>query len=46
MEILGLPQGPLVGQAYKYLLDQRMERGPIPREEAVALLKEWASSHL
>jgi poly(A) polymerase len=46
MEILGVPQGPLVGQAYKYLLDVRMERGPIPHDEAVDLLKAWASSHL
>jgi putative nucleotidyltransferase with HDIG domain len=43
MAILGIPPGPLVGQAYAYLLDQRMERGPIPHDEAVALLKEWAA---
>jgi poly(A) polymerase len=44
MEILGIPPGPAVGQAYRFLLDQRMERGPIPHDEAVALLKEWAAS--
>ena len=46
MEILGIPPGPAVGRAYQYLLDQRMERGPIPHDEAVLLLREWASSHL
>jgi poly(A) polymerase len=46
MALLGIPPGPLVGEAYRYLLDQRMERGPIPHEEAVTLLRDWASSHL
>jgi poly(A) polymerase len=42
MELLGLPPGPAVGRAYKHLLALRMERGPLPREEAVAELREWA----
>jgi poly(A) polymerase len=46
MAILGIPPGPLVGKAYKHLLDLRMERGPIPHHEAVALLREWATSHI
>ncbi|HVF04987.1 MAG TPA: CCA tRNA nucleotidyltransferase [Frankiaceae bacterium] len=46
MEILGIGPGPAVGKAYKYLLDLRMERGPVPHDEAVALLREWAASHL
>jgi poly(A) polymerase len=44
MAILGIPPGPLVGQAYKYLLDLRMERGPVPHDEAVALLRAWAAA--
>jgi poly(A) polymerase len=43
MEILGLPPGRSVGLAWRYLKEQRLERGPIPREEAVALLQAWAA---
>ena len=42
MALLGIPRGPLVGQAYKHLLELRMERGPLPREEAEAELLRWA----
>jgi poly(A) polymerase len=45
MELLGLEPGPAVGQALAYLMDLRMERGPIPEDEAAALLKEWAAAH-
>ena len=41
MRLLGIPAGPLVGQAYRYLLDLRMERGPIPHDDAVAELTAW-----
>jgi poly(A) polymerase len=43
MELLGIPPGPLVGKAYKHLLALRMERGPLPREEAEAELRRWAA---
>jgi poly(A) polymerase len=43
MAILGIPPGPLVGRAYKHLLQVRMERGPIPHEEAVAELRRFAA---
>jgi poly(A) polymerase len=43
MAELGLPPGPKVGEAYRYLLDLRMERGPMTRDEAVTALREWAS---
>lgn len=42
MRELSLEPGPLVGEAYHFLLGVRMERGPLPHDEAVALLHEWA----
>lgn len=41
MEILGIPPGPLVGQAYRYLLDLRMEEGPADPETARERLLAW-----
>ena len=43
MEHLGIAPGPLVGQALSHLLEHRMERGPMPKEEAYRLLEEWAA---
>jgi poly(A) polymerase len=42
MKHLGIAPGPLVGQALAYLFELRMERGPIPEEEALELLDVWA----
>ncbi|HEX5331109.1 MAG TPA: CCA tRNA nucleotidyltransferase, partial [Cellulomonas sp.] len=43
MAILGVPPGPVVGQAYKYLLEVRMDRGPLGADDArEALLSWWA----
>ena len=42
MRLLGLPPGPVVGQAYKHLLEVRMERGPLPPEQAEVELLAWA----
>jgi poly(A) polymerase len=42
MERLGISPGPLVGEAREYLLELRMDRGPIDEEEAYGLLDEWA----
>ena len=42
MELLGLEPGPLVGQAYRHLRELRLDRGPLPREEAVTELLAWA----
>lgn len=41
MEVLSVRPGPAVGQAYKFLLELRLENGPMGRDAAVAALKEW-----
>ncbi|MFH9981565.1 CCA tRNA nucleotidyltransferase [Streptomyces sp. NPDC017179] len=41
MEILGVKPGPAVGKAYKYMLELRLENGPMEHDAAVAALKEW-----
>lgn len=43
MEILGLAPGPEVGQAYKHMLDFRLDNGPMNYEDAVEELKRWWS---
>ena len=45
MEILGISPSPVVGQAYQYLLDLRMERGPLGPEVAKAELLKWWSQN-
>jgi poly(A) polymerase len=42
MERLGIGPGPLVGEAYDFLMEVRMERGPIDEDEALGLLDGWA----
>jgi poly(A) polymerase len=44
MQILGLAPGPLVGRAYEFLLELRMARGPVGREQATAELLSWAAA--
>ncbi|MFE2420458.1 CCA tRNA nucleotidyltransferase [Streptomyces hokutonensis] len=44
MEILGVTPGPVIGRAYKFLLELRLENGPMEHEAAVAALKEWWAS--
>jgi poly(A) polymerase len=41
MELLGVPPGPLVGEAWRFLKELRLDRGPLPREEAEAELRAW-----
>jgi poly(A) polymerase len=44
MEILGIPPGPDVGKAYRFLLDLRLDNGPRTEDAArAALLSWWAS---
>jgi poly(A) polymerase len=44
MQILGVPQGPVVGRAYKHLLEVRMEHGPQGAERATQELLAWAAA--
>ncbi|TLQ44867.1 CCA tRNA nucleotidyltransferase [Streptomyces marianii] len=41
MEILGVGPGPVIGKAYAFLLELRLENGPMVHDDAVAALKEW-----
>lgn len=40
-EVLGVGPGPVIGKAYAFLLDLRLENGPMEHDAAVAALKEW-----
>ncbi len=42
MELLGVPPGPIVGQAWRFLKELRLDRGPLDRDEAEAELYKWA----
>ena len=44
MEILGIPAGPQVGEAWRYLKELRLDRGPLSHDEAVAELMKWWNS--
>jgi poly(A) polymerase len=41
MELLGIPAGPQVGEAWRYLKELRLDRGPLTKEEATAELLAW-----
>jgi len=43
MAILGIPPGPLVGRAWTYLKELRIEQGPLDHDAAVAALLRWAA---
>jgi poly(A) polymerase len=42
MERLGVQGGPVVGEALAYLMEVRLERGPVDEDEAYARLDAWA----
>jgi poly(A) polymerase len=44
MEVLGIGPGREVGEAYGFLLELRLDRGPMSEADAKAALREWASS--
>jgi poly(A) polymerase len=46
MEILGIGPGREVGEAYRFLLELRLDRGPMSEEQAKAALLEWAASRV
>ena len=41
MQILDVGPGPVIGKAYKFLLERRLDRGPVAAEVAEAELREW-----
>lgn len=41
MELLGIPAGPQVGEAWRFLKELRLERGPLNTDEATAELLAW-----
>ncbi|HSK24379.1 MAG TPA: CCA tRNA nucleotidyltransferase [Egicoccus sp.] len=41
MRHLGIRPGPVVGEAWAMLLEERLERGPMTEDEAYALLDAW-----
>src|SRR5918999_736873 len=46
MSHLGVPPGPIVGEALDYLLEIRLEEGLVGRAEALKRLEEWARDRL
>jgi len=42
MKFLDVPPGPIVGEALAYLLELRLEEGPMREDEAYARLTAWA----
>jgi poly(A) polymerase len=44
MRILGVPPGPVVGRAHRYLLELRINQGELGRERVTQLLLDWAAA--
>jgi poly(A) polymerase len=41
MAILGVPPGPVIGRAWAHLKEVRLDKGPLPPEQAEAELRRW-----
>ena len=41
MKLLGIPAGPKIGKAYDFLLELRLEHGPLGEERAEVELRKW-----
>lgn len=46
MAVLGMKPGREVGEAYRYLLEQRLDDGPLGEEEATRRLVEWRAKRV
>ena len=46
MAFLGVPPGPIVGKALAFLLELRLDEGPIGKDEAYKRLAEWARANV
>ncbi|KOX08851.1 RNA nucleotidyltransferase [Nocardiopsis sp. NRRL B-16309] len=44
--ILDVKPGPVIGRAYRYMLELRLENGPMSKEDATEALRAWAAEHL
>jgi poly(A) polymerase len=44
MELLGVSEGPMVGKAYRHLLELRLDQGPMSHDEARDALMTWWSA--
>ena len=44
MAILNIPSGPMIGKAYNYLLNVRLDEGPLTRDQAIERLTNWWNS--
>ena len=44
MAELGIAPGPLVGKAYRHMLEYRLDNGPVDHDTAVAELHNWYAS--
>jgi len=45
-QILGVEPGPVIGKAYKFLLDLRLDQGILGKEAATEALREWAAANI